>query len=229
MLKRIKKLGLLVPLLLLTGTSHAVTSVSGTITEDTVWTAENAPYRIVGSLKVAPGVTLTIEGGVNAYSDATEITFLSNLLKSHATHFDASGKGPGITDCNTCHYAKFKDNQPLETTTVCDECHSPGGAFPGINGPMDPDIGNKANFRTGGVYENDGVTLKPGKEKWCSTCHDSEPSVNSLHGYVPTSAPNVVGDNTTYGFWQPSSPALRSIIGTPISVGGPSAWPVRSM
>lgn len=202
MRKRITLLVLSLCSIMVSMSSHAVTSVSGTITEDTVWTVANGPYRVVGSIKVAPGATLTIEGGTTAYGDANEITFLSNLLKSHETHFDQTGKGPGITECNTCHNAKFKDNLPLETTTVCDGCHSPGGSYPGPLGAMDPNIGNKANFRSGGVYENDGVTLKPGKEKWCSTCHDSVPSENNLHGFYPTYAPNVVGDDTTYGFWQ---------------------------
>jgi len=196
---RLVTTALFIILLVVTSAAYAITPISGTITEDTVWTAEDGPYTVVGSIKVVPGVTLTIEGG--ALVDGAEVKFLSNLLKSHATHFDNTGKGPGITDCNVCHQAMFKDYQPLETTTVCDDCHSPGGAFPGPNGLMDPVIGAKANFALGGVYENDGVTLKEGKGEWCSTCHDAQQSISDPVGATYTYAPNVVGDNSTYGYW----------------------------
>lgn len=199
MLKRVIQIGVLTTLSAIAATASAVTNVSGVITEDTVWTAEGGPYRVTDSIQVAPGATLTIEGG--AQVEGAEVTFLSNLLKSHATHFDNTGKGPGITDCNVCHQAKFADYQPLETTTVCDDCHSPGGAFPGPNGLMDPVIGAKANFKLGGVYETDGVTLKEGKGEWCSTCHDAQQSISDPVGATFTYAPNVVGDNSTYGYW----------------------------
>jgi len=42
----------------------AQTSVSGGIYQNTTWTAANSPYLMTGSLVVFPGVTLTIEAGV---------------------------------------------------------------------------------------------------------------------------------------------------------------------
>jgi len=200
MFNRVTKIGLLTILSVMASTAFAVTNVSGVITEDTVWAAADGPYRVAGSIQVAPGATLTIEGG--ALVDGAEVTFLSNLLKSHATHFDNTGKGPGITDCNVCHQAMFADYQPLETTTVCDACHSPGGGFPNSpDGLMDPVVGAKANFKLGGVYEDDLLTLKEGKGEWCSTCHDAQQSISNPVGSPYTYAPNVVGDNTTYGYW----------------------------
>ncbi|MDH3974259.1 MAG: hypothetical protein OEV42_08270 [Deltaproteobacteria bacterium] len=200
MLHRLRTIGLLMILSLAASTAYAITPISGTITEDTVWTAEGGPYTVVGSIKVAPGVTLTIEGG--ALVDGGEVKFLGDLMRSHQTHFDNTGKGPGITDCNVCHNGAFKDGQPIETTTVCDDCHSPGGGFPASpSGLMDPVVGAKANFALGGVYEDDGVTLKAGKEKWCSTCHDAQQSISDPVGATFTYAPDVVGDNSTYGYW----------------------------
>ena len=50
--------------------------------------------------------------------------------------------------------------------------------------------------RTGAGEE----TLLPGKEKWCAGCHDDEPA-NSKKDDSGVYAPNVLGDNTTYGFY----------------------------
>jgi hypothetical protein len=92
----------------------------------------------------------------------------------HKTH-TISDKGPKIT-CTDCHsetdYTIFADGKTLANTTVCDTCHSPNGAFNGVN---DPVIGAKTNW-VDGIYNADGVTLKSGKEKWCAGCHDDAPA-----------------------------------------------------
>ncbi|MDD5251261.1 MAG: hypothetical protein PHT12_01335, partial [Patescibacteria group bacterium] len=41
----------------------AATYVSGTITADTTWSAENGPYVVSGIVVVPAGVTLTVEQG----------------------------------------------------------------------------------------------------------------------------------------------------------------------
>jgi len=121
--------------------------------------------------------------------------------QSHLTHFSAP-QGPQINyDCSVCHGnfsdSLFADGNPLATTTVCDPCHSPGGAFDGVN---DPVIGAKLNWDDG-IYEPAvppeewPSRLKVGKENWCAGCHDDGISV--ING---VSAPNVMGDNTTYGY-----------------------------
>lgn len=107
--------------------------------------------------------------------------------QSHRTHFDTTGKGPGLTECTACH-----DTSGPVNYGNCTLCHSPNGAFDGIN---DPVIGARTNWQTG-VYEADGVILKPGKEKWCAGCHDDLPAV--VNSQV---APNKTGDNTTYGYY----------------------------
>ncbi|HKX61025.1 MAG TPA: lamin tail domain-containing protein [Verrucomicrobiae bacterium] len=45
----------------------SVTSVSGNIATDTVWSAANGPYQVTGNLTVAPGVTLTIQPGTTVW------------------------------------------------------------------------------------------------------------------------------------------------------------------
>jgi hypothetical protein len=109
----------------------------------------------------------------NSVGDETDI--------SHQAHLTAAS-GP-LLACGACHvtpYAGvFLDGQDLDNTTVCNTCHSPGGAYDGVN---DPVIGAKANWSTG-IYEEvfdpsaGNMTILPtGKERWCVTCHDDVPS-----------------------------------------------------
>ena len=136
-----------------------------------------------------------------------EPRFVGN--QSHFTHFD-DPKGPLFkvqrpTDYCTyyCHsatdFSKFKDGLPLATTAVCNPCHSKGGTN-GFDGVDDPAIGAKPNW-TDAIYEAAvppapwPSALKAGKENWCAGCHDNGTSViNSV------SAPNVMGDNVSYGY-----------------------------
>lgn len=145
----------------------------------------------------------------------------SVLMASHVTHF-VSYKGPKLpqneTGCVICHAAGnlqcdpsgplFADStaeepRDLNTTTVCDPCHSPGGAIDGVN---DPDFGAKANW-TDGVYTADGGHLKDreGKDNWnwCLGCHDDDPNTTDANESALIDgvyAPNVTGDNTIYGY-----------------------------
>lgn len=122
---------------------------------------------------------------------------------------------PAGDQCMNCHGSSdgggenWRDGATsLETTTVCNPCHSPGGAFDGVN---DPVIGVKAknNWNSDGssIYEADGKTLKPGKEKWCMGCHDGDPKdpnnlpSNSKRDYQGVFAPSISGDNTKWGYW----------------------------
>lgn len=118
---------------------------------------------------------------------------------SHATHLDPDPRGPAIA-CTICHadtssasphLLLFEDGKPLSETKSCDPCHSPDGAFDGIN---DPVIGAKTNWRDG-VYKDDRSDLNPGIENWCAGCHDDGTSL-----CAGVAAPNVMGDNTTYGY-----------------------------
>ena len=86
----------------------------------------------------------------------------------------------------------FADMNFFEVTHVCDTCHSPGGAFGGV-------AMAKANW-SAGIYETDGATLQSGKEQWCATCHDDQ-QANSQADGTGINAPNVIGDNSIYGFY----------------------------
>ncbi|MEW5800545.1 MAG: hypothetical protein AB1847_00440 [bacterium] len=125
---------------------------------------------------------------------------------SHATHLEADHRGPTI-GCTICHsdcgpdagsphLKLFLDGKPLAQTTVCDPCHSKDGDFDGVN---DPVIGAKVNWYDGVYQQPDRLVLKSSAENklenWCATCHDAGTSVCS-----GITAPNVMGDNATYGY-----------------------------
>ncbi|MDH4139445.1 MAG: right-handed parallel beta-helix repeat-containing protein [Coriobacteriia bacterium] len=126
---------------------------------------------------------------------------------SHGIHLSASdARGPGQLDCSDdCHmsgdFPYFKSGTDADTsghieldeTTVCDECHSPGGDYDGVDSVYGS-VGAKDNWASR-VYAS-ATTLKAGKEKWCAGCHDGdegtadeEPSL--IDGVY---APPVVGD-----------------------------------
>jgi hypothetical protein len=108
----------------------------------------------------------------------------SGSTVSHSTHTENDSddlKGPYIT-CGDCHdrnnFPYFKSGTDsngdgkynLAETNVCDNCHSPGGTYDGVN---TPDIGAKLNWEEG-VYDG---SLKAGREQWCVGCHDNDASV----------------------------------------------------
>ena len=56
--------GLCVLLALLSTGAGAETAVSGSISADTTWTTQNAPYRLSGVVSIDSGARLTINPGV---------------------------------------------------------------------------------------------------------------------------------------------------------------------
>lgn len=137
---------------------------------------------------------------------------------SHAIHLSASDpRGPAIADCDTCHltdfFPTFADGQDLAGTAVCDECHSPGGDYDGVESTTTAgggvSIGAKDNWDSK-VYETTS-TLQVGKERWCAGCHDGDPAVlgqepSLIDGVY---APPVIGDEdggyaygTGWGYYQ---------------------------
>jgi hypothetical protein len=118
---------------------------------------------------------------------------------SHLVHTDAT-YGPQIT-CNTfCHVdpgmttgGNFLDGNDLATTNECDICHSPDGAYDGVD---DTDTGAKNNWDyalpPSSLVFNGSGGFQTGKEKWCVGCHDGVPSlINSI------SAPNIAGESNS--------------------------------
>ena len=59
----------------------------GNLTEDTIWTAHEGPYRVTGELTVPAGVTLTILPGVTVFFDAdAKMVIRGRLLAEGAEH-----------------------------------------------------------------------------------------------------------------------------------------------
>ncbi|MGA1874474.1 MAG: hypothetical protein ACMUIA_02590 [bacterium] len=113
----------------------------------------------------------------------------------HDTHYGHDPRGVFL-NCNNCHQMHNGDNECgplLIDCQVCNGCHSPNGAYDGVN---DPIIGARNYWRSGGVYQQpDRTELLPGLENWCAGCHDNGSSV--CEG---AAAPNVMGDNATHGY-----------------------------
>jgi hypothetical protein len=138
-----------------------------------------------------------------AYLVLPHAAFSAPFGRSHVVHW-YDNRGPNLWNgsypltCDNCHIDNtvhhetpilFNDSKELAETTVCDGCHSKGGAFDGV-------AMAKANWvsgvYTGTNYEN----LQTGKEQWCTTCHDDvAPTINGR------TADNVTGDNTVYGYF----------------------------
>lgn len=161
---------------------------------------------------------------------------------AHGIHL-SSIKGPKIY-CYSCHSThpsqpltilgspEFKDRQTLNNTTACNQCHSQGGAFNGVNSDsnsgslgakdnwwVDPteDVEGDSkdyialNLTESQIYDAGG-NLKSGKDKWCVGCHDDDPNTddgnpdtvedNESSLIQDVNAPSIAGDNLIYGFYK---------------------------
>jgi hypothetical protein len=131
----------------------------------------------------------------------------SGTGKAHDTHLNAL-YGPQM-DCDGCHGSHsspmLADGNDLATTTACDACHSPDGAFDGVD---DPVMGARNNWPDGVYTGND---LTAGKEQWCVSCHDLGTSVIPASG--GRQAPDVAGDNINYGYYQAGHGAFATECG----------------
>jgi len=153
-------------------------------------------------------------GGSVACGDCHAATAGTLTTGSHAAHLTRLNGPDGVVgstlDCDGCHgsgaklgthvghvngVATFADGNTLATTSACNTCHSPTGSYDGVN---DATLGAKDNWRTG-IY-TDG-NLIAGKERWCVTCHDESPANSKADG-TGVSARNMVGNNSTWGFYQ---------------------------
>jgi hypothetical protein len=136
----------------------------------------------------------------------------AGTYKTHSTHTENDSddlRGPSV-GCDTCHninsFPNFADGvsytdykSGADMTTVCNDCHSPGGTYDGLSNAV---VGAKNNWTTRIYDDSDNSSLQAGKEKWCATCHDETPSeIQTI------SAPNVIGDEDNsggegiYGSW----------------------------
>ncbi|MBI5559566.1 MAG: cytochrome c3 family protein [Deltaproteobacteria bacterium] len=151
----------------------------------------------------------------------------SNVI--HFTHFVGIKGDLGLL-CMDCHKPTYHEDGAVELLldrSTCEKCHSPDGAFDGMD---DPDIGawNPINWPTSTgeskIFDTDGH-LRPGKEKWCLGCHDD--GTSAVHGVA---APNIAGKSMS-GDWQ--SPAAiagsgfsgaANLIDSDLATGSTDSW-----
>jgi predicted CXXCH cytochrome family protein len=111
---------------------------------------------------------------------------------AHVTHV-TKGYGPQL-QCADCHGTNnpplLADGQDLANTTVCTNCHSTSGA-----------VTAKTYWGNAGSSEGtaDSWAVVESETVYCGSCHDSTPG-NSKKDGTGNSAPNVMGNNSTYGF-----------------------------
>jgi hypothetical protein len=149
----------------------------------------------------------TVASFLLMYMVLPPIAFSAPFGRSHVVHW-WDDRGPNLWNgsfpltCDSCHLDNtlhhedpvlFNDGKVFSETSACNSCHSPNGAFDGVN---DATFGAKANWDsgvyTGTNYEN----LQTGKEQWCTTCHDdAAPIINGR------TADNVSGNNIAYGYF----------------------------
>ncbi|MGA1874651.1 MAG: choice-of-anchor X domain-containing protein [bacterium] len=111
----------------------------------------------------------------------------------HQIHLNGM-RGPRLGNaCHGCHTSAFPSVTDIDYN-LCIPCHSPDGAYDGVNSP---DIGARNNWVSGGtesaVYDDYGF-LRSGKERWCVSCHDDgQCTINSVK------PPNIAGRSISGG------------------------------
>lgn len=78
--------------LYVTGTK--ATDVSGTVTSNTTWTAAGSPYIVVNNIEVYPGITLTIENGVEVKFNSGRYLYVRGTLNATGVKFTGNA---GVT------------------------------------------------------------------------------------------------------------------------------------
>ncbi len=67
-------------------TSSAATEVGGILSSNTIWSEENSPYRVINTVQIPSGVTLTIEPGVIVtVSSGIDMFLIHGKLSAHGT------------------------------------------------------------------------------------------------------------------------------------------------
>lgn len=128
----------------------------------------------------------------------TQCHLHSNGFRTHGAHavHEAASQGPQQS-CTTgdlgCHDSAppplFADGQNLSNTGACTGCHSANGTAGARAYWTDP--GSSRPIAAAGSWG-----AAEGEQGFCGSCHDATPGVVS-----GATAPNVMGDNATYGFY----------------------------
>lgn len=106
---------------------------------------------------------------------------------AHETHV-IDPAGPQLA-CADCHGANppplLADGQNMTNSTVCNNCHSTDGA---------------ATAKTYWPDDPDTWVSTEGESSFCGGCHDETPGNSNKNG-TGDDAPNIAGDNSTYGYF----------------------------
>jgi len=130
---------------------------------------------------IRPAFLILLYLGLMGYVGSTTFSIAGQTDPPHQAHLvflRGPGMGGDASPCLNCHTSGSPGTGDVDLDT-CNSCHSPDGAYDGVN---DPNVGALNNwedigFSTGAtqslIYESNGA-LRAGKEKWCATCHDEE-------------------------------------------------------
>lgn len=79
--------------------------VSGILAQDTTWGIANSPYYLSGDVQVLPGVTLTVEPGVEVYYPVSyELLINGSLIANGTSAQPIIFSGPGAAEATLLHY-----------------------------------------------------------------------------------------------------------------------------
>lgn len=95
------------------------TEVSGIISTNTVWKIEDSPIHIVGSTKIAQGITLMIEAGVTVKISGTALfqidgTLVANGSQENKITFTSMEADPKRGDWNYIHFTDMATDAVVE-------------------------------------------------------------------------------------------------------------------
>ena len=145
--------------------------------------------------------------GLIGYVGSTTFSVAGETDPPHQTHLDhlrGPGMGGGGSPCLNCHTSGSPGQGDVDVN-ACNGCHSPDGAYDGVN---DPDVGALNNWDGYGsstpasqslIYESNGA-LRAGKEKWCATCHD-EDEYSAASGVLVDNFETYADDNAVRDVW----------------------------
>ena len=87
-MKRLQQVFFIIFVFAATTLCHAQTAVSGVVTT-TTWTRSAGPYRVIDTVTVPTGNTLTIEAGIDVYFDVDVQFIVQGALRVHGTETDS--------------------------------------------------------------------------------------------------------------------------------------------
>ncbi|MBN1186604.1 MAG: VCBS repeat-containing protein [Bacteroidales bacterium] len=195
------------------------TQISGTISEDSIWTIDKSPYVVTGDLTVSSGVTLTIEAGVEVLFDGFySITVNGNLLingTSDENVLFTSVYEPGPGNWNRIHFSSTGsgDLNYLTLQASTDGIHAENSNSIIINNSLFDENSNYGIYlnSTSAIIKNTqvknngtgiyGISSSPEID----SCTISDNEDYGLYFNNSTSSPiitnSIIADNSSYGIY----------------------------